>query len=199
MADYLGVSAVGLSLTRMLNLCFAENPPFGPSNRVKAALVRTEEMDPENRNGDMTLPLISLFLYRVGINAHTRAAWSSVSHQDNKIHLPLDLHYLLTPWAANAEFEYRILGQAMECLERTPILSGPLLYPSANWTGNESVQLCIPDMSTEDLMRTFDSLPVDYKLSVPYTARIVRIDSPEQRVEPVVHHAVIGNKQGLSS
>jgi hypothetical protein len=73
------------------------------------------------------------------------------------------------------------------------------LYPSANWAGHEAVQLCIPEMSTEDLMRTFDSLPVDYKLSIPYVARMVRIDSPEQHVDPKVHHAVIGSKPGLSA
>lgn len=199
MADYLGVAAVGLSITRMLNLCFQENPPLGPSSRVKAALLRTEEMDPMNRSDDMTPPLVSLFLYRVDINSHSRAAWSAVGHQTNQVHLPLDLHYLLTPWAANAEFEYRILGQAMECLEKSPILSGPLLYPSANWSGNETVQLCVPEMSTEDLMRTFDSLPVDYKLSVPYMARIVRVDAKANQEDPVVHHALLGNKAGVSA
>jgi hypothetical protein len=198
MADHLGVAAVGLSITRLLNLCFEESPPPGPTSRVKASLLRTEEMDPTNRGDDMT-SLVSLFLYRVDVNSHTRAAWSAVGHQDNKVHLPLDLHYLLTPWAANAEFEYRILGQAMECLEKSPILSGPLLYPSANWSGHESVQLCIPEMSTEDLMRIFDSLPVNYKLSVPYVARIVRIDAKANHQDPAVHHALLGSKAGVGA
>jgi hypothetical protein len=198
MADHLGVAAIGLSIVRLLNLCFEENPPLGEGGaRVRASLMRTEELDPANRGDDMTSPIVSVFLYRVDVNSHTRAAWSAVGHQDGKVHLPLDLHYLLTPWAANAEFEYRILGQAMECLETTPILSGPLLYPSANWSGGESVQLCIPEMTTEDLMRTFDSLPVDYKLSVPYVARIVRIEASKQSSEPIVHHALFANKAGL--
>lgn len=199
MADYLGVSAIGQSLTRLLNLTFDESMPLGPTSRVKSALLRTEEMDPANRSDEMTSPLISLFLYRVDINRHTRAAWSAVSHQSGKVHLPLDLYYLLTPWAANAEFEYRILGQAMECLERNPILSGPLLYPSGNWSGNEAVQLCVPEMSTEDLMRIYDSLPVEYKLSVPYMARVVRIDSNENKADPPVHHAIVGSKPGVTA
>jgi hypothetical protein len=32
-------------------------------------------------------------------------------------------------------------------------------------------------VSTEALMRTFDSLPTDYRLSVPYIARVLRLDS----------------------
>lgn len=199
MANYLGISAVGQSLTRLLNLCFTESPPLGSAGRVKSSLLRTEEMDPTNRSDEMTGPMVSLFLYRVDINQHTRAAWSSVAHQSGNIHLPLDLYYLLTPWAANAEFEYRILGQAMECLERNPILSGPLLYPSANWSGHEAIQLCVPEMSTEDLMRIYDSLPVEYKLSIPYMARVVRLDANERKADPPVHHSVIGNKLGVTT
>ncbi len=198
MADYHAVSAVGQSLTRLLNMSFDETLPLGPTSRVKSALLRSEEMEPASRSNEMSNPLISLFLYRVDINPHTRAAWSSVSHQTGKVHLPLDLYYLLTPWAANAEFEYRMLGHAMECLERNPILAGPLLYPSANWSGHETVQVCSPQMSTEDLMRIFDSLPVDYKLSVPYMARVVRVDANEIKVDPPVHHSIVGSKSGVT-
>jgi hypothetical protein len=198
MADHLGMAAVGLSLVRLLNLHFDGLPPLTAGSRTKAVLMRTEEMDPANRTDAMTAPMVSLFLYRVDINRVTRPGWSAVGHQDDHVHLPLDLHYLLTPWASNAEFEYQILGQAMTCLEQTPILSGPMLYPSASWDGSESVQLCVPEMTTEDLMRTFDSLPVNYKLSIPYLARIVRIDSRENRAAPPVHHAIIGSKPEVS-
>ena len=192
MADHLGIEAVGLSLVRLLNLCFSEHPPITAGSRTKAVLMRTEEMDPANRPNDMTPPMVSLFLYRVDVNRHTRPAWSSVAHQDGQVHLPLDLFYLLTPWASNAEFEYRILGQAMTCLERTPILDGPLLHPTAGWQGNESIQLSILEISNEDLMRTFDSLPVNYKLSIPYVARIARLDGRQRPADTPVHHAVFG-------
>jgi hypothetical protein len=39
------------------------------------------------------------------------------------------------------------------------------------------VQLVLEEISTEAIMRTFDSLPTDYRLSIPYIARMVRIDS----------------------
>ena len=40
--------------------------------------------------------------------------------------------------------------------------------------------------------RTFDSLPTDYRLSVPYTARVVRIDGLIARLDPPVVTAVSG-------
>jgi len=193
MADRLGIEAVGLSVVRLLNLCFEEDQPISGS-RTKAVLMRTEEFDIANRPDDMTLPMVSIFLYRIDLNRYTRAGWSAVGHQDGDIHLPLDLHFLLTPWAGNAEFEYRLLGHTMTCLERIPILSGPLLYPTAGWQPHEAVQVCIPEITTEDLMRTFDSLPVNYKLSVPYLARVVRIEARDTDTDILVHHMQTGVK-----
>jgi hypothetical protein len=121
-----------------------------------------------------------------------RAAWSAVSSLDGRAHLPVDLHFLLTPWAENAEFEYRILGKAMQCLETTPLLAGPLLHPSSDWAPNESLQLVLEDIPTEAVMRTFDSLPTDFRLSVPYLARIVRLDGRQSRPAPPVATLVTG-------
>jgi hypothetical protein len=135
---------------------------------------------------------LTIMLYRVDVNKNTRAAWSAVGSFDGHAHLPLDFHFLITAWAANAEDEYRILGRAMECFEVTPILSGPLLESSANWAPNETVQVVLGEITTEEVMRTFDSLPHDYKLSVPYIARVVRIDSAQAVPTPDVATVVQG-------
>jgi hypothetical protein len=45
---------------------------------------------------------------------------------------------------------------------------------------------------TEWVMRTFDSLPVDFKLSVPYVARITRIDGRQRFVAPDTTTVVAG-------
>jgi hypothetical protein len=54
------------------------------------------------------------------------------------------------------------------------------------------VQLLLDDVPTEWVMRTFDSLPVDFKLSVPYVARITRIDSRRVFASPDVTTVVAG-------
>ena len=174
MADFTSIAAVSSSLVRYLDLCFRQQEPINGKNTT-VRLVRTEDLNRE-LSTLITLPSLSVFLYRVDFNKVMRAAWSALSRYDGKTHLPLDLHFLLIAWGENADHEFRILGRALECMEETPILSGPLLDPIAPWETNESVQLCLENLSTEDVMRTFDSLPVDYKLSIPYVARITVID-----------------------
>jgi hypothetical protein len=50
------------------------------------------------------------------------------------------------------------------------------------------------EISTEAVMRTFDSLPTDYRLSVPYIARIVRIDSRAAHPEVPVTTLITGKR-----
>jgi hypothetical protein len=121
-----------------------------------------------------------------------RAAWAGVTAHDGVPHLPLDLHFLLTPWADNAEAEASILGRAIQVLDTTALLSGPLLHQSGEWAPNEAIQVLIDELSTEAVMRTFDSLPADYRISVPYIARVIRIDARRAAPSPDVTTLVTG-------
>jgi hypothetical protein len=162
-----------------LEFHLAQDPPPIEDTITHAALVRTEDLGAlDNGEAEAFLhpPVLALFLYRVEVNGTMRAAWSGVAHQDGHAHLPLDLHYLLIPWAAPALHEYRILGRALQALEDVPILSGPLLDPAAQWRSCEAIQVCHEHLSTEDTLRVFDSLPVDCKLCLSYVARVVRIE-----------------------
>ena len=199
MAGFTGIAAVGKSIERLLARAFLERPPV-PGKPSKAALIRTEDLADtliKDLVGDYGL---SILLYRVDFNKTMRAAWSAVGQADGKGHLALDLHYLLTPWADNAEHQHMIIGRAMQTLERTAVLSGPLLFePSlpatAEYSGEpqaaatDNVQIVLEEISTEALMRTFDSLPSDYRLSVPYVARVVRIDTLADIAMPPVTDA----------
>ena len=196
MAQHAGLSAVGKSIERLLGVCFREDDPVGAGGTTKAILVRTEDFDKANLSTAIGTPALSIFFYRVDFNKTMRAAWSSVAHVEGRVHLPLDLHFLITPWALNAEDELRILGRAMDCLEQHPILSGPLLHPSGGFAPNETLQLVLEDVPTEAVMRTFDSLPTEYKLSVPYIARVARIDARDRVVLPSVTTVVSGATPG---
>jgi hypothetical protein len=189
-ANFASISAVGRSIERFLAASFLADPPVGGS-MTTARLVRTEDFDPNNV-GLIQKPFLSIFMYRVDFNKTTRAGWSAVGSLDGRSHLPLDLHFLLTPWASDADSELRIVGRAMQALDTTPILSGPLLLGYGEFAPSESVQLVVEDVSTEAVMRTFDSLPTDYKLSVPYLARIVRVDSKVSAASPPVLSVVSG-------
>jgi hypothetical protein len=176
MAGFMSLAATGKSIESMLNACFADAEPI-EGKTTKAVLVRTEDFESGTAATEvLTQPAVSLFLYRIESNKTMRAAWSAVGSLEGTFHLPLDLHFLLTAWAGNAEHEHQVLGRAMQCLEATPILSGPLLHPPGGWAPNEAVQVILEELTTEALMRIFDSLAANFRLSVPYVARVVRID-----------------------
>lgn len=197
LAGFSVIADVGKSIESLLAACFAEHNPLQkdpmlvkPTPRV--VLATTDDFEKTNVPTKIGSPALSIFLYRVDFNKVMRAAWSAVSLRDGKAHLALDLHYLITPWAGNAEDEHLILGAAMQCLETTPILSGPLLNPSIGWEPGESIQLVLEEISTEAVMRTFDSLPTDYRLSVPYIARVIRLDGRQQATAGPVITAITG-------
>ena len=195
MAGFTAIASVGKSLERMLDLAFAQREPI-PGRNTHAKLVRADDLDPANAPGAIGANALSILLYRVDFNKAMRAAWSSVGTADGRGHLPLDLHFLLTAWADNAEHEQMILGRAMQAIELAPVLVGPLLYETAlagamyadepRAAEVEAVHLLLEEISTEALMRTFDSLPGDYRLSVPYVARVVIIDTLGLPPPPVV-------------
>ena len=159
----------------MLNAAYAVGQPID-TDETRAVLIQTDDLD-FGADSKIVRPALSILLYRVDFNKTTRAGWSSIGSKDGRSHLPLDLHYLLTAWATNADHEHRIIGRSMQVLEELGALSGPLLHPEGDWLPDETVQLYLEDMATDDLMRTFDSLTCDFRLSIPYIARVVVVSS----------------------
>jgi Pvc16 N-terminal domain len=191
MAGFRSVGAVGKSIEALLNAAFADQPPVQGS-ATHAVLIRTDDLVLGTDSAITPTPALSILLYRVDFNKTVRPSWAAVGSVDGHSHLPLDLHFLLTAWADNAEDEHQIIGRAMQALDTVGALSGPLLYPTGDWEPGEAVQLLLEDMATDDLMRTFDSLQCDFRLSVPYIARIVVISgsivpaaAKEAQPEPV--------------
>ena len=198
MAAYSAIAAASKSLERLLTQRFATDRPVPAPAVTRAALVRTDDFD----LGGQTVikpPVLTLFLVRVEVNRVMRAGWSAVGAVTERSHLPLDLHFLLTPWAANAEYEQRILGSAMRCLEDTPILSGPLLDTShaPGWATEDALHVTPGDLGADGIMRIWDTLDADYRLSVPYLARIIRIDGVEAPTVPPVLTAIAGIKPAV--
>jgi len=177
MANFKCISASGKTLERLLNASYTDEQPIDDSHPTKAVLVRSDDFARVNADaGAIPTRALAVWLYRVDVNPVMRAAWAGVSTYDGQVHLPLDLHFLLMAFADNAEWEQQILGKAMQSLEQTPSMSGPLLYPTADWTAGEAIHLLVEDVPLDTLMRTFDSLAVDYRPCVPYLARVVRLD-----------------------
>jgi uncharacterized protein DUF4255 len=192
-ASFQSVSAAGTSIEQLLNSCFATAPPGVFTRPPKAVLARTEDFDSAKATGLIKPGVLSIFFYRVESNKTMRAAWSSVGSFDGFSHLPLDLHFLITAWADNPETELLMIGLAMQCLETNPILGGPLLAPAGAWTANEAMQVVLEDVPPDSMFRIFDSLQADFKLSVAYLARVVRIDGVVSNLAPEVTTVVAGS------
>jgi hypothetical protein len=193
MANFTAIAGAGKTLERLLNARFKlDEPVIGAS--TSAVLVRSDDFSLTANETLILPPALSIFLVRVDLDRTMRAAWSAAGAEDGRSHLPLDLHFLLTAWASNADHEHRILGSAMRALEDMPIVHGPMLDMSAGamWGPTEALQVVAEEMSTEAVMRTFDSLDTNYRLSVPYVARILRIDGLDDNVETPVLTAISG-------
>jgi hypothetical protein len=123
---------------------------------------------------------VSLFLYRVYVSQNQRTpVVRGRDGQPRRPSLPLDLHFFLTVWATKASLQHAILGWAMRTLEDRPVMPASLLNGVRRdvFRDDETVEVVAGQLTNEELMRIWDDLPAEYHLSVPYIARVVRIES----------------------
>lgn len=121
---------------------------------------------------------VALFLYRVDIDETRRnvdlprlAPGAPRRHA-----VGLELRYLLTVWGKkDAEGEQVMLARCMDILDRHALISGPLLDPAYPWEAEDSLRVGLDHLSTEDMLRLWDSLEPPYQLSVPYVVRTARL------------------------
>lgn len=195
MSDFAGLAAAAASLKRYLDLSFAAEQPLA-GDPTTVAIVRSDDLEPATFSSLVERPALTLHVYRVDFDPVTRSAAAGAGASGRrKSAMALQMHILITPWASNADEEMRILGRTMQALEQTPILSGPLLA-GEGWGPDESLQVLLESMDTSSLLRIFDSLPVDYRLSVPYVAKVLRLAG--QKAEgPAVVTSIIAARPSL--
>lgn len=136
---------------------------------------------------------ISLYAYRVAVNGSRRNLPPSVGPDGRRYRapLPLDLYFLLSPWAKTAVRQLRILGWAMRELQNVPILPAGLLnhYGPEHDTfrPSEAVELFCESPTLQDMSYILEPIKSAQPLSVTYVARMVLIESavPIEVGEPV--------------
>jgi Pvc16 N-terminal domain len=120
---------------------------------------------------------ITFWLYRLGVDPFLRNRPATPRSGAGPVFpLGLDLHYLVTAWAANAAREHEALEWVMRALYQHPILDRSVLAPIDVWRADEAVHLVATELSTEDMMRIWDAIRPEYRLSVTWCARVVRLD-----------------------
>lgn len=178
MANYRAIMATGEAIIRLLEQSWDQATMFNGAPLTFRVYHTRHFQERPITSG------VSLFLYSVGINTSQRIppGRPRPNGDPRPPQLPLDLHFLLTPWADEASLQHEILGWAMRVLEDSPSLTTGLLNtPTSPVFGtDESVELIGGHLSVEDMLRIWDGIPGDFQLSVPYIARTVRIDSERE-------------------
>lgn len=141
-------------------------------------------------------PAVTVFLYRIAVNAETRNR-SKRTLPDGRVTrplLPLELYFLITPWASETSDEYLIAGRILQVLYDNAEL-GPAHLQGSSWTSEDSVQLILQSLSIEDHYRIWDSSKLPYRLSLTYMARVVGIEPSEAiDVAPVLEAVFTGEE-----
>ena len=132
---------------------------------------------------------ITLHLYRVATNLSRRHSSAPPRHDGKKYRplLNLDLYYLITPWATNADMQHRLLGWAMRTLDDTPILPAGLLNAFGpepeTFHADEAVELICEPLSLQDMSVIWEQIRPKVGLSAAYVARLVSIESTVSTIE----------------
>jgi hypothetical protein len=126
----------------------------------------------------------SVLLFRVAINGSIR----NLTHRRDadgrrfRPSLPLDLHYLITPWAPQGSTQNRMLGWVMRMLEDQGTLSASHLNHyiggAAVFGANEAADIVCDPLALNDYLNLWDRLK-NLPASAIYVLRMVVIDSDQ--------------------
>jgi hypothetical protein len=114
--------------------------------------------------------ILSVFLYRVGIDDAVRKSTPvrSPSEAPAGSAMALNLHYLVTPIAEQAEDAQLLLDAAMEVLDKSPVVqveSSPPLPP-------RTLEIAFHPLSLDELTHLWLALVTPYRLAVSYVAKV---------------------------
>jgi hypothetical protein len=200
MASTLGVLATANAIKSHLETSFEEfDGVLFEHRKPHVYLVRPEDFGRAGHAAQLSRPAVCLFIYRIEINRATRAGWSAVGHVDGRSHLPLDIHFLISALGKSAEQELGLLGMATGCLEDRPVLAPPQLDSKSGFAPGETVQVLFDEVAPDVILRVFEALSATYRVSVPYLARVVRIDGRIATPAPDVSTVIGGVKPSVNS
>jgi Pvc16 N-terminal domain len=131
---------------------------------------------------------LSIFLYRILENSDmkNRDIESRNGNSTPRQPLFLNLFYLITPLANNAENNHHLLGKLMQILHDRCILKGALLKGVLEATDKE-LRVIFHPISMEDMTKLWSGFMRPYHLSIVYEVKVVTIDSERViETEPVL-------------
>jgi hypothetical protein len=168
MANHLAIHSLTQSLKELLRQSHA-----AAGNAVPAAtfeVVSSAHFTTGTLSSDAEA-VVTLYLYRVAVNHQLR----NVGARPPIGALGLDLHYIVTVFADDADVEQKLLGWTLRELHYTGVLPHGLLTADAAWDPDELITLIPAELSYEDTVRIWDAADRPYRLSYGFIARVVRL------------------------
>lgn len=153
-----------------------------PSNVL---LTTTDEM----RTFSPTEPAVTVFLYHIGANAEMRNALPPPGF--SRPRLPLELRYLVTPWAKAASTSHLVCGHILQVLaDNATLPRGELLGTS--WGATDTLQILLESLPVSEHHDIWEPADIPYKLSLAYLVRVVGLDPGVPGTSPIVQSATFG-------
>jgi hypothetical protein len=174
MANYRAIAATSTALRGLIRDRYPRDE-FGPG--LEVLLYQTRDFESPMQDG------FSVYLYRVAVNGSVRNLTLRRTPDGRRLRpsLPLDLHYMITPWAQDIERQHRMLGWVMRMMEDTGVMSAGHLnhyLPEADtFAPNEGLEMVCDPLTLSDYLTLWDRLRPRLPASATYTLRMVLIDS----------------------
>ncbi len=126
-------------------------------------------------------PRLSLFLYHLQPSAHLRNQRPLAVGPDGlrHPHLPLELHYLITPLDDEEDQNQLMLGRIIQHFHDEPAivsLNGALLDDSFGGS-SPALRVTLDAKTMEELAQVWQALETGFRLSLCYTVRLAAVDS----------------------
>jgi hypothetical protein len=174
LASFLSVTGALIALKDYLELHMAGDLAAVVANP------RAEVLGSQALHGDPGVTnALGIYLHRVSVDPYGRNRYLAPTRPDRPAQpeLPVNLHILLVGWSPSATAETHLVAWAMQQIGSSLTLDiANLGQIDEAWRGQDSLQVIPEEMSTEDLMRLWDSLPGDYRLSSPYIIKTLRLE-----------------------
>lgn len=177
MSDYSVLSAVSSSLQAVLTNNIT-NGLAVPLN------VPIQLFSPPEMNTAGAIPGISLWLYKVSRMAEmlNEPPERRSATQLARTPLPVLLHYLVTPMAADPLTCQSLLGRVLQVFNDHAILRGSDLQGVLQNT-TEQLRVNLEALTLEELSLVWEALGEPYQLSVTYLVQLAKIDSDLELVK----------------
>jgi hypothetical protein len=117
MANVFGVHSVGSSITTFLRNTYPQELGGQPMPGCEFSLMSAGQLAGEMDDGNR----ITLFLYRISVNEHSRQSAHLRPADVGAGPLGLDLHYLMSAWGMTAHEEQVALTWALRQLHQYPM------------------------------------------------------------------------------